>query len=58
MSNTKAYEFALKYNLPMQVGTDDHGRGNKYYRAIALEQKAETIHDIIRAIKERQAKLV
>jgi len=57
-SNKKAFEFALQNNLPMQSGTDDHGRGNNLYSGIITETKAESIYDIINAIKSRQAKLI
>jgi len=54
-SNSKALEFAEKNNLPKQAGTDAHGRGNKLYSGVSLKQKAESIHDIINAIKSGEA---
>jgi len=57
-SNEKAFKFAEKNNLPMQAGTDDHGRGNKAYSGIILENKAETIFDIINAIKKKEVSLI
>ena len=58
VSNTKALAFAEENNLPMQAGTDSHGRGNRYYSGIILQQKAESIHDIINAIKAREVTLI
>ena len=56
--NSRAYAFALDNNLPMQSGTDSHGRVDRWYRGIVLEEKAESIHDIIDAIKAKKVKLV
>jgi len=58
VSNEKALAFAQKNNLPMQSGTDSHGRGNLYYSGIILRQRAESIHDIIRAIKNKETKQI
>jgi len=49
--NDKAFTFALEHNLPMQSGTDSHRTGNYNYKGIILQEKAESIHDIIKAIK-------
>lgn len=57
-ANAKAFDFALKHNLPMQAGTDCHGRANPPYSGVVLTQKAKTIHDIIRQIKAGEAKLI
>jgi len=57
-ANAKALEFALKNDLPMQAGTDSHGRGNNHFSGIALKTKAETIFDIINAIKSKQVRLI
>jgi len=56
-ANVKAYEFAQENDLPMQAGTDSHGRGFRFYKGIALKEKAKTIHDIIHAIKTKNARL-
>jgi predicted metal-dependent phosphoesterase TrpH len=56
-ANSLAFEFALKNDLPMQSGTDSHGRGTPLYRGIALQKRAKNINDIIEAIKSREAKL-
>lgn len=56
--NSRAYSFALANSLPMQSGTDSHGKSDRRYRGIILNKKAETIHDIINAIKEKKVKLV
>jgi len=57
-SNSRAYAFAQDNNLPMQSGTDSHGKIDRRYRGIILENKAETIHDIINAIKANEVKLI
>jgi len=57
-SNYKAREFAKENNLPIQAGTDDHGRGNLKYSGIILEEKAKSIYDIIDAIKAKKVKLI
>jgi len=56
--NNKALAYALKYDLPMQSGTDSHGRGERYFAGISLETKAESIQDIINAIKAKKVRLV
>ena len=56
--NNKALAFAIKYDLPMQSGTDSHGRGDIFFSGIILPEKAKSIHDIINAIKIREVKLV
>ena len=58
IANAKALAFAKEHDLPIQAGTDSHGRGNLYYSGIMLEKKAETIHDIIDAIKSRQITII
>jgi len=57
-ANEKAFAYALKNNLPMLAGTDSHGRGNMFYSGVILTKRAESIYDIIDAIKARQAKLI
>ena len=54
ISNYKALEFAEENNLPIQAGTDDHGRGDGSYSGIILQERAESIHDIIKAIKTKK----
>jgi len=56
--NSKAYAFAQKNNLPMQSGTDSHGRNDRNFRGVILDKRAETIHDIINAIKTKSVKLI
>ena len=58
IANAKAMAFATEHNLPIQAGTDSHGRGNLFYSGIVLQKKAETIHDIIDAIKTRQISII
>jgi len=55
--NAKAYKYAEENDLPMQSGTDSHGRGFRFFKGIALKRRAESIHDIIYAIKERKVRL-
>ena len=57
-ANNKALAFALKYDLAMQAGTDSHGRGERYFTGIALKKKAESIFDIIAALKMKDVELV
>jgi len=56
--NSRAYAFAQENDLPMQSGTDSHGRADRKFRGIILEKKAKNIHDIINAIKAKEVKLV
>jgi len=56
--NFRAYAFALENDLPMQSGTDSHGKSDRRFSGIILEKKAETIHDIIDAIKAHKVKLI
>ena len=55
--NSRAYAFAFENDLPMQSGTDSHGRIDRNFRGIILKERAETIHDIINAIKAKKVKL-
>jgi len=57
-ANDKALAFAIKNDLPMQAGTDSHGRGNVFYRGIGLKKRAKTIFDIINAIKAKEVKIL
>jgi len=56
-ANAKALKFAKENDLPMQAGTDSHGRGDRFFKGIALKERAETIHDIINAIKAKEVRL-
>ena len=58
MANEKALRFAMKHNLPMQAGTDSHGRHEEFCSGIELPKKAKNIFDIINAIKDRDVKLI
>ena len=57
-ANNKALAFALKYDLVIQAGTDSHGRGERYFTGIALKEKAESIFDIIDALKMKEIELL
>ena len=57
-TNDKAMAFAKKHNLPMQTGTDSHGRSGMYLSGIRLTERADNIFDIINAIKTRKAQLL
>jgi len=57
-ANTKAFEFAVKNDLPMQSGTDSHSTGTTNYKGIILKEKAKSINDIIKAIKTKSITLV
>lgn len=53
--NAKAIVFARELGLPVQAGTDAHLPGLKLYSGVRLKEKAESIFDIINAIKEQTA---
>jgi len=57
-ANAKALAFAQKHDLPMQAGTDSHSTRNMYYSGVALNKKAESIYDIIEAIKAKNVTLI
>jgi len=56
-TNKKALEFAKKHNLPVQAGGDSHGVSDTP-SGIKLKRRAETIHDIIEAIKNEEVGLI
>jgi hypothetical protein len=56
--NRKAFEFAQKHDLPMQSGSDSHDKHLPFAGGIALYKRAESIFDIISAIKSKQAELI
>ena len=56
-ANAKARAFAKEHDLPMQAGSDSHRAGGYNYRGIVLRERAESIHDIIEAIKTRNITL-
>ena len=58
-TNKQALEYAKKTGLPIQCGSDSHDARLPYdVGGIKLSRKAESIHDIIGAIKTFRAKLV
>ena len=57
-TNKKAMEFAIANNLPMQAGTDSHGRSGMFPSGVELQEKAESIFDIFNAIKARNVTLM
>ena len=58
ISNYRTREYADENNLPVQAGTDFHGRSFNLFSGIKLHKKAESIHDIIDAIVNRQVDLL
>ena len=56
--NIKAYNYALLHDLPMMSGSDSHSDYTPTVGGVSLSEKAESIHDIIEAIKSNQAGLV
>jgi hypothetical protein len=56
--NRKALDFAELHNLPMQSGSDSHHKNLPFAGGIALTKRAESIFDIIEAIKTKQAELI
>jgi len=57
-ANDKARAFAHKHGLAMQAGTDSHNVNNHFSSGIMMETKAETIRDIISAIKNGTVSLI
>ena len=57
-TNLKAREFALSNNLPFTAGSDSHGINNYRISGIILEEKANSIHDIINAIINKKINLI
>ena len=55
--NAKALAFAGRHNLPMQSGSDCHGRSALFPAGVLLENRAESIFDIIEAIRSGRATL-
>jgi len=56
--NKKALDFACEHGLAMQAGSDSHSENLHFASGIVLQKKAESIHDIINALKMKQAKLI
>jgi len=56
--NEKALAYAKEHDLPMQAGTDSHSAGGYKYSGIKLNKKAESIGDIIEAIKTGNVTLI
>jgi hypothetical protein len=56
--NMKAQQYARLHGLPMQAGSDSHFIDIPFTSGIALTEKAETIYDIIEAIKSGRAQLI
>jgi len=57
-ANAKAFAFAREHDLPMQAGTDSHKTGCFFYSGVALREKAESINDIIEAIRSGDVELL
>jgi len=57
-ANAKAFEFAEINDLPIQAGTDSHSVRNYYYSGIMLQEKANDIQDIVRAIRAKEVMLI
>ena len=57
-ANRKALEFARANNLPIQAGSDSHSAGNEFASGIILQKKAESVFDIIDAIKANEIELI
>ena len=56
--NNRALQFAKTHNLAQQAGTDSHIINTFPPKGISLKKRAESIHDIINALKSGQAELV
>jgi len=57
-TNSRAFEFAATHNIPMQAGTDSHKINSHAYSGIILKEKANSIEDIIEAIKTKNIDLI
>jgi len=57
-ANAKAMEFAVEHDLLKQAGTDSHSAGGVVHSGIALREKAESINDIIEAIRSGDVELL
>ena len=58
IDNEKAFAFAKEHDLPMMSGSDSHNVNLPHIGGIILEKKAETIFDIIDAIKSKKVGLI
>ncbi|MCL2030982.1 MAG: PHP domain-containing protein [Oscillospiraceae bacterium] len=56
--NAKAREFARLHGLPAQAGSDSHSIGLPFMSGIGLARRAESIGEIIDALKAKRAKLI
>ena len=56
--NDKARAFAERHGLPMQSGSDSHNVDLRFASGVVLDRKAESIFDIIGAIKSGAAQLI
>jgi hypothetical protein len=56
--NNKALKYARLHGLPMQAGTDCHYAETPYCSGVALQKKADSIFDVIEAIKSNRAVLI
>ena len=52
--NVKAIIFAKEQDLAIQAGTDAHLPELEFFSGIKMKQRAESIFDIIHAIKEKK----
>jgi len=57
-ANKKAFAFAQAHSLPMQAGSDSHGVNIPIVSGIKLGKRADSIFDIIEAIKTRKMELI
>jgi len=56
--NKMAFDFAEKHNLFKQAGSDSHGANMDFCSGIVLKSRAESIFDIIEAIKSNSCSLI
>lgn len=56
--NQSALDFAHRHGLPMQAGSDSHSEHLGFASGIALDKRAESISDIIKAIQTKRANLI
>ena len=56
-ANKLAKKYAKEYNFYRIAGSDAHGNDREYFAVVKTSERAQSIHDLIRQIRERTVKL-
>ena len=56
-NNAKALAFARQHNLPCQAGSDSHDANTLFFSGIKLKERAESVMDIVDAIRAGEAEV-